>query len=647
MGNLLKMLKIENCKIIGKILIRKLRFHVAYFLSKQLKSIFFKVIFFKLNFNNLNSKKFFLILLLFFINNKVFSQNIKEIIDQQDLLIRNQQNNYQENSQNEQFEQIKKHNNIEQDNYKSNDDQLYDDDLKKCILLNQIKLKNAYSLSNKFKKTLKNSFANKCLNAKTITEIIKIISNHYHDIGMVTTQIKIPKQNIKNGNFELQIIEGRIEKIILGKNRFIEKMQIIGAFGNNSGEILDVNDINQGIFQMNRLSSNNAIAKIEPGSFEGGSIIKIENNRKLPFRFNVGQDNLGTNFTGIKRSIFGLGYDNLLFLNDNININYSTNLHDKNKIKNNSNLTTTFSIPHRYNTLSFTYTTADFNSLINYDNEAIKYEGFLRSKKIAIDRVIFNNNKFKSSINLAITKKSSASSINNIKISESERNLSIFNLDFNLWYFDNIKTWYLSPSFVKGLTILDAKKDRDDAIKTEPRSQFKTYKINSNFSYKLIIPKIQLPMILTSELSGQYSKDTLYGSEQFSAGGYYSVRGYRENFINGDSGYLFRNKVNLNFYKSLKAIYNFDNFQKKININLSFLNNFSFEPFFDYGFVRNNYIDNKSSGRLSGFGIKSILNHKYLNCSLTYSKGLGRSNMIISPLKENELIYFEISIMPF
>ena len=72
---------------------------------------------------------------------------------------------------------------------------------------------------------------------------------------------------------------------------------------------------------------------------------------------------------------------------------------------------------------------------------------------------------------------------------------------------------------------------------------------------------------------------------------------------------------------------------------------FSFEPFYDYGFVRNSYIDNKSSGRLSGLGIKTIFNHKYLNSSLTYSKGLGRSNMITSPFKEHELIYFEIAAM--
>jgi hemolysin activation/secretion protein len=47
-------------------------------------------------------------------------------------------------------------------------------------------------------------------------------------------------------------------------------------------------------------------------------------------------------------------------------------------------------------------------------------------------------------------------------------------------------------------------------------------------------------------MDSQISKDTLFGSEQFSVGGYYSVRGFRENYISGDHGYYFRNKANFN-----------------------------------------------------------------------------------------------------
>ena len=146
-------------------------------------------------------------------------------------------------------------------------------------------------------------------------------------------------------------------------------------------------------------------------------------------------------------------------------------------------------------------------------------------------------------------------------------------------------------------------------------------------------------------MDSQYSKDTLFGSEQFSVGGYYSVRGFRENYITGDSGYYLRNKINFNlgslvlpFLTKADASNNPQGFFSK---NLFHLNKFSFEPFYDYGYIRNKY--DGSDGRLAGAGIKSIFSSRYFNASLTYSQGTNRSKLITSTVKENKLVYFEIS----
>ena len=119
-------------------------------------------------------------------------------------------------------------------------------------------------------------------------------------------------------------------------------------------------------------------------------------------------------------------------------------------------------------------------------------------------------------------------------------------------------------------------------------------------------------------MDSQISKQTLFGSEQFAVGGYYSVRGFKENYVSADSGYYFRNKVS--FSPGFKV---------------------TFEPFYDYGYTKNKY--DGSSGRLSGTGIKTIFSNPYFNASVTYSKGLSKSQLISSNVKENKLVYFEIS----
>ena len=130
----------------------------------------------------------------------------------------------------------------------------------------------------------------------------------------------------------------------------------------------------------------------------------------------------------------------------------------------------------------------------------------------------------------------------------------------------------------------------------------------------------------STEMDSQISKDTLFGSEQFSVGGYYSVRGFRENYLSGDSGYYFRNKANFNV-GSL--------------INLPYLNKFKLEPFYDYGHVHTKY--NNSGGRLAGAGVKTIFDSQYFSASLTYSAATNRSQLLTSTTKENKLIYFEVS----
>jgi hemolysin activation/secretion protein len=191
------------------------------------------------------------------------------------------------------------------------------------------------------------------------------------------------------------------------------------------------------------------------------------------------------------------------------------------------------------------------------------------------------------------------------------------------------------------LKILNAQKDQKNISNETPKAQFDYFKIYGLLSKKLTIPKTEIPFMLSTEMDSQYAKQTLFGSEQFSVGGYHSVRGFRENYITGDSGYYFRNKANLNIGSLISY------FGKKsegfIGKNLANLNKFSLELFYDYGYIKNKHIGNESSGRLTGTGVKTIFSSKYFNGSLTYSWATNQSRLITSTKKENKMIYFELS----
>ncbi len=588
-----------------------------------------------------NLKFSFLILgfvaVLFSTNSSYAQINNQEIINQQDWITRQQQNQLEEQRRSGEEEAIEK----ERARKKEEDEEKLKQTpisgkTAECFLIKSITLNGADSLSKKQQQKLISPFISKCVEAKTLLEVISAIQNFYNEKGYVTAKVNVPKQNIQSGNLELKILEGKIDEVIVGDNNFTDKMQEFTAFGFIEGNKLNIEDINQGIYQMNRLLSNNATMKIEPATNEGEAKVYIANQKKFPARATIGYDNLGNEFTGIRRTNFSGNLDNILFLNDAINLSYSTNLDDDSQKRDIKSFSSGISIPFGYNTFSYDYSRSEFRGTNQGVSGPIRLSGYSNRNNFAFDRVLISKGNLRISGTTSLTTKESASYLNDSKIETSERKLTIGSAGFTVSnYFKNGINLYLKPSYSRGLKLLNAKQDGQALAANIPRAQFQLIKLYGSISKRFVIPKLEAPLTLSSEMDSQISQNTLFGSEQFSVGGYYSVRGFRENYINGDSGYYIRNKANFNIGSLILP------FVK--NEKLSHLNKFKLEPFYDYGYVKTRY--NGQSGRLSGAGIKTIFESKYFNSSLTYSWANNKSQLINSDKKENKMVYFEIGVL--
>jgi len=583
-----------------------------------------------------------------FIINSLHAQNINNIIGNQDWITRQLQNKIEEDFRLREKTNIKK----ELERKSQEDESLYKKSSliskknTQCFPVKFINLIDANLLSKRQQKKLISPFIGKCVDVNLLTEIVAKFQKYYKDNGYVASRVFVPKQNIQSGNLDLKILEGKIDEIIINDNKFIDKIQEFSAFGFIEGEILNIYDIDQAIYQMNRLQSNNAIMKIEPSSKEGEAKIYIKNQREFPIRASVNYDNLGNEFTGLYRTNFSVNFDNFLFINDNINLSYATNLNDNPKVRGIKSYSAGISIPYRYNTVYYDYSRTEFRGT-NYGVSGLaRTDGFSQRSNLTLDRTLIKEGNFRLSTNLSLATKTSASYLNNKKLEIYERKLTVGNIGFTISnYFGNDINLYVKPSYFKGLKLLNANKDKANLDNKVPRAQFDYYKIYASISKKLTIPKFiskfEIPFTIATEMDSQYSKQTLYGSEQFSVGGYYSVRGFLENYINGDSGYYFRNKFNFNIGSIFASFLN-DKSHNFLVKNLTYFNKFALEPFYDYGYVKNKYADDGSDGRLASVGAKTLFNGKYFDASLTFSWGIGRSNLITSQVKENKMIYFEL-----
>jgi hemolysin activation/secretion protein len=164
---------------------------------------------------------------------------------------------------------------------------------------------------------------------------------------------------------------------------------------------------------------------------------------------------------------------------------------------------------------------------------------------------------------------------------------------------------------------------------------------------------IPITWILTAD--GQYSFQNLYGVDQQSLGGEWTVRGFRESTISGDDGFYVRNDVRLPLWNLLPdaltdaawmnaggglAAHNLggpatQNLGKSTtrshgkgwSIN-SALERTQLAFFADYGYVRNRHKIlpdpyDSNSGAMAGVGVGLHYGGRYLNWSLMYARVLS------------------------
>jgi hemolysin activation/secretion protein len=597
-----------------------------------------------------NLKKYFLILsvnckylLLFFvysyflliISKNLYANEINSISSQQDLIIRNQQNfNEFESRQKEQKD-------IKDDFEEKNNQQILEDlDLteenidkkQKCKIVNNLLFSNADILTSQTKENLSKDIIGQCFNNKKISKLIERIIDIYDQNGFITTEVELLQDRLNQGIIELKIFEKNIEEIILNyqkspPNSLQYRLQKYSAFGFIEGKKLNGNDLSQGLYQLNRLSSNNASYSIVNGKDRFNNKIIVNNHQKFPARLNLNHDNLGNKSTGIYRTSLHGSFDNMLGVNDNINLTYNSNINDDSKNRDIKTYLASLYFPFSYYSLTLEGSNSDF-----YGKDSLNrnFNGYSKRYSMIINKLFTENLNYRISGKIGFTQKETGSYLEQQKVNNSQRRLTIINSNILATYFvDKNTTIFFKPSIIQGLGILGAYRDYSF---NNPHLNFTIFKFYNSIQRNFRMFNLNKPVTLTSEFDSQLANKTLFGSEQISIGGYTTVRGFRERNIAGENGFYWRNKLEFN----LGSILN----KTSLTPNLHF-NKINLEPFIDIGYIKRKI--NNDSASLSGIGFKTIYHHKYFNSSLTTSWALRQSRLINISTKENKMIYFEIS----
>ncbi len=413
---------------------------------------------------------------------------------------------------------------------------------KGCRMIKKIELLDPVHMPKAEQRKLTAPFEGKCLGVDQIEKLMSGITAFYINKGYVTTRVYLPGQNLATGILKLQIVPGIVQEIKTDKAK--THINYLGnIFPGVVGHDLNLRDFEEGIDQINRLLSNNATMQIAPGAQAGESVVTIDNRPSKPWHVTASYNDYGSATTGRDQTSVAASFDNLAGLQDFTSLTVNKTIPWNNGYHEATAYSLLMSLPLGYSTITFNYSKSNYNSTILSGASNLHLNGTDNSGTLTLDRVVYRDRVSKADVSAALTNDVTDTYIDNQFINVSSRTLTYLTLAANY------STRLLGGSFntgvayARGLPFFNALHDASTISSAVPHAQFDKYTLTAGYSRPFSAERQNF--VFSSQFSGQYAPYALYGSQQFSIGGLYTVRGFLDEEIANDDGFYLRNDVTL------------------------------------------------------------------------------------------------------
>lgn len=362
------------------------------------------------------------------------------------------------------------------------------------------------------------------LGRQRINALLRRVTTAYLDAGYITTRVYLGEQNLASGTLVLTVLEGRIEQVTINDQAPSIGMRMALPFA--QGDSLKLEDLEQGVDQINRLRMNRAEMQILPGQSPGGSVLALKTQEGDHFYFNAGADNHGSSSSGRGRVRAGMDVEDLFGLQESIATSYVGS-------RESNALMLSASVPWGYNTFSYTHAYSESQSLVA--DTALMYSDS-RTHTLAWNRVVDRSRSGKTSVDLSFNHRTSRRFINDAAL--SPQRLSSLRLSANRMFRFDTAVALLDLGFAKGTPGFNATKDLPGLPKESAHARFRKLDLNASVQWA-----IQPAWLFKSSLNGQWTGKALYSPEQIFLGGASSQRGTEEGLLAGDRGLSMRNEL--------------------------------------------------------------------------------------------------------
>jgi hemolysin activation/secretion protein len=360
-------------------------------------------------------------------------------------------------------------------------------------------------------------------------------------------------QELTTGNFQISLLPGRLGKIRLVPNaqgKIPEHVNVSTAFPLQSGDILNLYELEQGLENLRRVPTVDAELTISPNQREStqssstNADVIVSWRQRMPLRLSLAADDSGISSTGKYQGTTTLSYDNPFALNDLLYASYTRALGGRDSGKRGLHASSAhYSIPFGYWLLSFNVNDSQYYQTVAGANQNIVYAGASQNGEIKLSRLVYRDAYRKSTVSIKSWLRASQNYVDDLEVRVQRRRTAGWELGLNHREFFGSSTLDIGLNQRQGTGAFGARHAPEELFdEGTSRMRFTTTDMQLTIPFKVANQSLRY----VGNVRAQWNQTLLVAQDRFLIGGRYSVRGFDGiNLLSADRGWLMRNEMAL------------------------------------------------------------------------------------------------------
>ena len=408
--------------------------------------------------------------------------------------------------------------------------------------IDQIVITSSEPVFKKYRNRLK-IYNHNNIGAEGIVVLQKQLQEQILADGYVTSQVIVPNQDLQSGTLTFEILPGYVEDIVLTNPKARTNWR--SAFSVRPGYVLRRQALEQGIDQMRNVPGQDVKLSIEPGTKPLHSIVKLTVEQKGFVHGSLILDNAGYESTGKYQGTMYVSFSQLAGLNDTLSASITKDIGHHGDGHGSKQYAINYAVPdgnrmYRLSTYQYSY-----HQLV-FMPEAFRSSGNTRGIEFSVEQVLNRTSRSKTAAVAKVIHKTRHSYIDDIEIGVQEQHTTALELGLSHRQYSGNTMSDVYLFYRQGIRGLGATVRSWEGLADNPTTLYKMAGLEGEIQSGVRIGYKQ--GVYTMRFRSQFTNQRLFGTDQFSIGGRYSVRGFSgEETLRGDSGYYIQNEWTLPF----------------------------------------------------------------------------------------------------